>query len=160
MPPGQEGLLWLKGPQVFDGYLDPDGNDLHFDENGWFSSGDYALITKNGELKILMRRTDRIVTGGENVNPVEVEQALCEHPDVLEAAVFGIPDDEWGQRVAALIVRRDQRSDFPDLSEHLSLRLRRYQIPKEIIVADSLPYTRTGKIDRSRLPEWVEKNKR
>lgn len=153
----QEGILWIKGPQVFDGYLNKDLNAQYFDSEGWYCTGDHARINENREIEILMRRTDRIVTGGENVNPIEIEQVLLEHPDIAESAVFGLPDDEWGQRVVAIVVRNTNNEFIPDLSEYLSSRLKGYQIPKEIIFVSDLPYTRSGKLDRSRLPEWFRK---
>lgn len=153
---GKEGILWISGPQVFDGYLNDRLNASYFDSEGWFCTGDHARIHPDGEIEILMRRTDRIVTGGENVNPIEVEQVLLEHPDIVESAVFGLPDDEWGQRVVALVVRGSDNALVPDLSEYLASHLRGYKIPKEIIFVSDLPYTRTGKLDRSRLPEWFK----
>jgi len=155
--PGNEGILWIRGPQVFDGYLAKELNAAYFDSDGWFCTGDHARAHTDGEIEILMRRTDRIVTGGENVNPVEIERVLLEHPDIIESAVFGLPDDEWGQRVVALIVRNRNTETIPDLDEYLSDRLKKFQVPKEIFAVPELPYTRTGKIDRSRLPEWFKK---
>jgi len=153
-----EGILWIQGPQVFDGYYDRELNTRYIDSQGWFCTGDHSKIDSDGEIEILMRRTDRIVTGGENVNPIEIEQILLEHPDITESAVFGLPDDEWGQRVVALVVRNADNEFIPDLSDYLSSHLRGYQIPKEIIFVSDLPYTSTGKLDRSRLHEWFKKS--
>lgn len=156
---GDDGILWIRGPQVLDGYFDQNLNAEFFDNECWFCTGDHARIHSNGEIEILMRRTDRIVTGGENVNPTEIEQVLLGHPDISESAVFGLPDNEWGQRVVALVIRNGKSEITPDLDEYLSARLKRFQIPKMIIEVPDLPYTRTGKIDRSRLEEWFIKNK-
>ena len=154
----REGILWIQGPQVFDGYYDRELNARYIDSRGWYCTGDHSKIDSNGEIEILMRRTDRIVTGGENVNPIEIEQILLEHPNIAESAVFGLPDDEWGQRVVALVVRNANHEFIPDLSDYLASRLRGYQIPKEIIFVSDLPYTSTGKLDRSRLHEWFKKS--
>ncbi len=158
LSPNKEGILWIQGPQVFDGYYNQELNARYIDSQGWYCTGDHSRISSNGEIEILMRRTDRIITGGENVNPIEIEQILLKHPDIAESAVFGLPDDEWGQRVIALVVRNTNNELIPNLSDYLSLRLRRYQIPKEIIFVSNLPYTSTGKLDRSRLPEWLKKS--
>lgn len=108
LPAGETGLLWVRGPQVFPGYLGDDRRIVPSvsgpDRDGWFDTGDYARLDDQGNLFIEARRTDLIVSGGENVNPVEVEQILRSFPQVRDAAVVGVSDDEWGQMVVAFIV--------------------------------------------------------
>lgn len=150
----QSGILWLKGPQVFDGYFNQENNEHKFDENGWFNTGDYGHINGFGHLFIESRRTDLIVTGGENVNPIEVEEALLNITSIDEAIVIGIPDEEWGQKVTAIVTLKNGDSPDIDLVRN-ALRglLTDYKIPKELKVVDQLPRTSTGKIKRWQLVE-------
>lgn len=146
-------LLWIRGPQLFDGYLDEILNINSFDSEGWFNTGDYASIDENGYLYIEMRRSDRIVTGGENVNPFYVEEVLETHQNIAEAGVFGIEDDEWGQVVIASIVLKDKKIPFSikDIKEFLKSRLPGFMIPKKVLLVDHLPRTASGKLIRSEL---------
>ena len=147
------GEIWIKGPQVFDGYLNLDSNDF-FDEDGWFRTGDFGYFNANNQLFIDSRRSDRILTGGENVSPFEVESMLKELTSIKEAAVFGIPDKEWGQKVVAAIVpAKSDTINAASIKKHLQQKLADYKIPKEILFVDTLPKTRTDKIVRSKLPE-------
>jgi O-succinylbenzoic acid--CoA ligase len=149
----EEGLIWLKGPQVFDGYTDKSLNEGVFDEEGWFCTGDYGHLNRNRQLFIGSRRTDLIVTGGENVNPYYVESVLNRLDKVTESAVFGVPDSEWGQRVVALITAGDKNTDPAALRLELGKQLHGFQIPKEIHIVDELPKTDLGKIRRTELVE-------
>lgn len=147
------GEIWIKGPQVFDGYLNMDNKNI-FDEKGWFRTGDFGYFNANNQLFIDSRRTDRIVTGGENVSPFEVESNLIKLTAIKEAAVFGIADNEWGQKVVAVAVTKNgEPINFTAIKEDLKTTLAAYKIPKEIIRVDELPKTRTGKIIRSKLAE-------
>ena len=151
LPPIEEGLIWLKGPQVFDGYTDESLNTGVFDDDGWFCTGDYGHLNRNRLLFIGSRRTDLIVTGGENVNPFYIESIINKLEGISESAVFGIPDTEWGQRVVALILKSDKRVE-PELVKHeLKSRLHGFQIPKEIYFVEELPKTDLGKIKRPEL---------
>ncbi|MBN2733125.1 MAG: AMP-binding protein [Balneolaceae bacterium] len=145
------GTIWLKGPQVFDGYHNTSSQDS-FDENGWFNTGDFGRRDTNGNLYIEARRTDLIITGGENVSPFEVESILKEMNFIKDAAVFGVPDSEWGQKVVAAVVFADgQNKSTEMIQEKLKHKLEPYKRPKKIIAVASLPYTETGKIKRSEL---------
>lgn len=151
------GEIWLKGPQIFDGYLDMKNNDF-FDEDGWFKTGDFGYLNANNQLFIDARRTDRIITGGENVSPFEVESKLNELKEIKEAAVFGIADKQWGQKVVAVVVTSNNTSiNTPAIKEGLKPKLADFKIPKEIIQVQELPRTRTEKIIRSKLPELFNK---
>nr|WP_205719982.1 AMP-binding protein [Fodinibius halophilus] len=147
------GSIWLKGPQVFDGYRNlPDSET--FDSNGWFNTGDFGHLNANDQLFIETRRSDLIITGGENVSPFEVEKALTKLTDISEAAVFGLPDEEWGQKVVAVVVPEENHSfDEQTLLSSLSSELAPFKIPKKIIRVENIPKTRTGKIERSNLPK-------
>lgn len=145
----QSGALWLKGPQVFDGYYDSDENENRFDEDGWFNTGDYGHMNGFGHLFIESRRTDLIITGGENVNPNEVEEAMKRLPTIKEAVVIGLPDEEWGQKVTAVVTLRNGKT--PELSEiraQLKEALTDFKIPKELKIVKEFPTTATGKVKR------------
>lgn len=154
------GEIWLKGPQIFDGYLNQD-NSAFFDEEGWFKTGDFGYVNINGQLFIESRRSDLIITGGENVSPFEVESELKKLDSISEAAVIGLPDDEWGERVAAVIVAANGQSiNSENIQEELKKRITSFKIPKQIIQVDSLPRTRNGKIKREELPEFFNNSRR
>jgi o-succinylbenzoate---CoA ligase len=147
---GQSGLICLRGPQVFEGYLAEDDNT--FFPNGWFNTGDYGYTDINGNLYIESRREDRIVTGGENVDPVEVENALLQIPGISDAAVIGISDDEWGHIVTAVIVTApDFACTLKSLRVALKSQLADYKIPRRLEIIDELPKTALGKVKKSTL---------
>jgi o-succinylbenzoate---CoA ligase len=153
LPPIEEGLIWLRGPQVFDGYLESDKDEQPFDDSGWFNTGDYGHINRYGHLFVSSRRTDRIVTGGENVSPVQVEQAISELDGVKECAVIGIPDKNWGEKVVALVVPEKNMPESHYFIEKLKTKLNGYQIPKEFLPASALPRTALGKLRRDALKQ-------
>ncbi len=149
--PDKSGTIWLKGKQLFDGYYDKSVQDC-FDESGWFNTGDFGRLDEKRRLYIESRRSDLIVTGGENVSPFEVEEALKKVEEICDAAVVGLPDKEWGQKIAAVIVfNKNQEVTEDKLRNELKKKLENFKIPKQIIVADVLPRTETGKIKRKAL---------
>ncbi|MCW9707181.1 o-succinylbenzoate--CoA ligase [Fodinibius salsisoli] len=151
------GQIWLKGPQIFDGYLEQ-GLNQAFDNEGWFNTGDFGYLNKNQELFIEARRTDLIISGGENIPPQEVEEALRGLQSIQEAAVIGVPDKEWGQKVVAIVVLHgDSAFNAADIQDQLRPSLRSFKIPKEIIPTDHLPRTKTGKISRHKIKELYPK---
>lgn len=150
----QSGTIWLKGPQVFDGYFHCGDSKDRFDEDGWFNTGDYGHLNAFDQLFVESRRDDLIVSGGENISPQEVERVLENLPFVREAAVIGIPDEEWGQKVSAVISLKNGKT--PELGEIRGLlrnKIIDYKIPKALRIVDELPKTTTGKIQRSGLGE-------
>jgi len=115
--------------------------------NGWFRTGDLGMLDANGYLTIADRKHDLIVSGGENVYPREVEDALTAHPTVIEAAVFGLPDPHWVEKVAAAVVLRPGVTATPEeLRRHARQRLAGYKCPKTIFLCDSLPKNAAGKV--------------
>lgn len=147
------GEIWIHGPQVFDGYLNQK-NDEFFDDEGWFKTGDLGYFDTNNHLFIDSRQSDRIVTGGENVSPFEVESELQKLDTIREAGVTGLADKEWGEKVVAAIIPKDGEAiDTDEVIHHLKTKLTSYKIPKEIIEVSELPKTRSGKIIRSKLPQ-------
>ena len=155
LAPNEPGVIWLKGPQVFDGYLT--GERESVDENDWFNTGDYGRVNANGHLFIESRRTDLIITGGENVSPHEVETELQKMEFITEAAVLGIEDEEWGQRVVAVVVAKTkEKLETESIREQLKERMTAYKVPKEIKQTEALPRTETGKVKRAELLKLFE----
>jgi malonyl-CoA/methylmalonyl-CoA synthetase len=151
LPAGHDGEIVMRGPQVFDGYLDdPDATDAAFLPGDWFRTGDMGRFDADGVLTITGRLKDLIVTGGFNVAPQEVEDVLATHPGVDEVAVSGIPDEQWGEAVAAWVVTR-RPIPAPDLIAHCRRELAAFKCPKHIFVVDALPRNTMGKLQRSLL---------
>ncbi len=152
----QSGFIWLKGPQVFDGYYDKDTSKAVFDNNKWFKTNDFGHLNGFGQLFVESRREDLIITGGENVNPQEVEQAIKEIPSIKEAVVIGIPDQEWGQKVTAVIpLVNGTKPSIEQLRKELKPKLADFKIPKELIVVDQIPRTVLGKVKRTELAQSI-----
>jgi O-succinylbenzoic acid--CoA ligase len=118
---------------------------------GVLATGDVGELGTDGALRVLGRRSDTIISGGENVSPSEVEAVLEEHPAVLEAAVYGVADERWGEAVHAVVVKRRAVSEEA-LRDHLRARVAGFKVPKTILFADALPRTQSGKLARGRLP--------
>lgn len=151
---GTVGEICLRSPYLMSGYWqDPDGAAERFTD-GWLRTGDIGYLDAGGYLYLVDRRNDMVVTGGLNVYSREVEMALLEHPAVEEAAVFGVPDPEWGEKVAAHVVLRHHTAGAPDdagaadLDAHCRRLLATYKIPKLVEVVPELPVTRYGKVDK------------
>jgi O-succinylbenzoic acid--CoA ligase len=135
------GEILVRGPTVAPGAADDDG---------FLHTGDLGVLDPDGRLTVVGRRSETIVTGGENVAPAEVEAALEAHPAVAEAAVFGRADPEWGERVVAAVVLRTDAS-AADLRAHAAARLAGFKVPKEIEPRPELPRTASGKLRRAEL---------
>lgn len=147
--PGEVGELWVRGAQVSGEYV---GVGSTLDEQGWFPTKDAALIDAEGYVFVLGRVDDTIIRGGENIGPAEIEDVLREHPAVSDVAVFGAPDDEWGQRtVAALVVRPGSDLTAEQVRAWARERLRGSRTPDEVVFRSELPYTPTGKLLRRQL---------
>ncbi len=151
-PMNESGLIWLKGPQVFDGYYAKEDGYIHFDEKGWFNTGDFGHLNGNGHLFIESRRTDLIVSGGENINPIEVELAIERLKEIHEVAVIGIDDEEWGQKVVAVVtLANGVHPDLEFIRSELKGKIADFKHPKDLKIVDELPKTATGKIKRKEL---------
>ncbi|OEJ39496.1 acyl-CoA synthetase [Streptomyces agglomeratus] len=145
---GEVGELWLRGQSLIRGYWnDPDATARAFADGGWFMTGDLATV-RDGRVSIVDRITDMIVRGGENVYCVEVESVLHAHPDVLEAAVLGVPHPVLGEEVAAVVrMRPGATAGAPELRAHVGERLAAFKVPAQVCVRDEpLPRNATGKI--------------
>lgn len=144
VPPGEPGELWVRGPQVSGEYV---GLASAVDENGWFATKDRARLDADGYLFVEGRLDDTIIRGGENISPADIEDTMLRHPAVGECAVVGVPDDEWGQRLAAVVVPADGELDLAELRAWAAARMRSSKTP-DITVWPELPRTDTGKILR------------
>jgi acyl-CoA synthetase (AMP-forming)/AMP-acid ligase II len=148
---GEVGEIFVRGPQVSGEYA-VQGSVL--DEEGWFPTRDRGHVDADGYLFIEGRSDDTIIRGGENIAPAEIEDTLMRHPAVLEAAVVGVPDEEWGQRIAAIVtVRAGEPLDGGDLREWARGQLRTSKTPDVIELWDELPRTDTGKLVRRAILE-------
>lgn len=146
--PGIIGTVFIKGPQLMLGYL---GATARTHGNGWFDTGDLGYFDAEGDLFIVQRRRDLIVSGGENVYPAEVEAVLRQHEDVLEVSVLGASDPEWGQRVAAAIVLRegkDAQHIEGELEQLCLAKLAAYKRPRVYAFLSALPLTPSGKVKK------------
>ncbi|BFH12120.1 AMP-binding protein [Paenibacillus melissococcoides] len=151
----QVGVLALRGGHLFSHYWNnPEATAAALRE-GWFVTGDLASRDKDGYYYIVGRKKDMIITGGENVYPLEVEQTLESFPGVKEAAVVGVPDDKWGEVVAAVVaVHEGAAVTEAGLAAFCSARIGKYKVPKRFLFVRELPTTAVGKLDKKRMREW------
>jgi fatty-acyl-CoA synthase len=148
------GEIVMRGNTVMAGYyLDPGATAEAF-RGGWFHSGDLGVMYPDGYIELRDRAKDIVISGGENISTIEVEQALMTHPCVLEAAVIGVPDERWGERPKAFVVLRSGTSATPtDLIAHVRTKIAGYKAPRDIDITVTLPKTSTGKIQKYMLRE-------
>ena len=149
----RDGHLEVRGPVLMAGYW----NERPLRPDEWFETGDLGSIDAQGFIRVDARRQDLIVTGGENVYPVEVENVLEECPGVLASAVFGMSDELWGQAVIAAIVAQRSPSIENALREHIAAHLAPHKRPRRLFFVDRLPHTAAGKLDRAALPAIVRR---
>jgi long-chain acyl-CoA synthetase len=155
LPPQAVGEVWLRAPNVMAGYFNrPDETAAALMSDGWLRTGDGGYLDGDGYLFLTDRVKDMIVSGGENVYPIEVEEVLAQHPDVADVAVIGVPDERWGEAVKALVVARDGRAlRAADLLAFARERLAGYKLPRSIDLVGDLPRTPTGKVLKRELRE-------
>ena len=156
--PGEVGEIWLKADSMMKGYFQDPGATKEVFEKGWYKTGDVARLDEDGYLFMVDRTKDMIVTGGENVYSKEVEDVIAACPGVAATAVIGIPNPEWGETVAAFVVRgKDTDLTEEKLREFLGDKMAKYKIPRTIKFLDTLPYTPSGKIMKYKLREEYAK---
>ncbi|BBY63659.1 acyl-CoA ligase FadD12 [Mycolicibacterium helvum] len=149
VPTGEVGRIFVKNSTQFDGYTSGNTKDFH---DGFMSSGDIGRLDAAGRLFVVGRDDEMIVSGGENVYPIEVEKTLAGHPEVAEATVLGVEDEQYGQRLVAFVVLTDGASaGSDDLKAHVRGNLANYKVPREITILTELPRGSTGKILRNEL---------
>ncbi|MBF2453490.1 o-succinylbenzoate--CoA ligase [Listeria seeligeri] len=148
----EDGEILLKGPSITPGYLDNEEATKKAFSNGWFKTGDIGYLDEAGFLFVLERRSDLIISGGENIYPTEIEQVISSYELVQEVAVVGKADLKWGSVPVAYIVASDGFNEA-DLWTICQTNLASYKIPKQFVLVESLPKTASGKIKRNQLKE-------
>ncbi|MGE8205154.1 fatty acid--CoA ligase family protein [Heyndrickxia sp. NPDC080065] len=155
IPVGQVGELVVRGPNVMKGYYKMPEETAVTIRDGWLYTGDLARMDEEGYFFIVDRKKDMIIVGGFNVYPREVEEILYEHPEVVEAAVIGVPDPEQGEAVKCFVVRKNPSLTEAELIEYCKQHLAKYKLPKTIEFIEELPKNTTGKILRRALKEQM-----
>ncbi|AKT50975.1 acyl-CoA synthetase [Arsenicicoccus sp. oral taxon 190] len=152
---GTPGEVLVQGPNVSPGYWHrEDATAEAFLDEGWLRTGDLGTRDEDGYLRIVDRLKDMIISGGENIYPAEVEQAIYTHPAVAEVAVIGVPDPHWGEVGRAVVsLRPGETASEAELLAHLDGRLARYKIPKSVVIIDELPHNASGKLVKNRVKE-------
>jgi acyl-CoA synthetase (AMP-forming)/AMP-acid ligase II len=157
--PGEVAEVWIRSVQVSPGYWQrPDETARAIDADGWLHTGDAGYLDEDGYLFLTDRIKDMIVTGGENVYPIEVENVLADHPDVADVAVIGVPDARWGEAVKAVVVPREGCDvDADTLIAHTGGRLAGFKRPRSVDFVDELPRNPSGKVLKRvlREPHWA-----
>jgi long-chain acyl-CoA synthetase len=156
----EPGEIWVRGPNIMKGYWNrPEETAAALDPDGWYHSGDAAYVDSDGFLFIVDRVKDMIISGGENVYCTEVENAIYQHPSVLECAVFGVPDERWGERVhAAIVLKPGTSASEAELIAHCRTLIAGYKLPRSIdLHTEPLPKSGAGKLLKRELrkPYWA-----
>jgi acyl-CoA synthetase (AMP-forming)/AMP-acid ligase II len=157
------GEIVIRGNTVMKGYLDDEEATSEAFQGGWYHSGDLAAWHPDGYIEIRDRSKDVIISGGENISSIEVEQTVDQHPAVLEVAVVAIPDAQWGERPKAFVaLRPGQTATEEEIIEFCKSRIARYKAPAAVEILDQLPKTSTGKVQKFLLrdKEWAGHDKR
>jgi len=153
-PFGERGELCVKGPQVMRGYWQrPDDTRKSMTDDGYFRTGDVAVIQEDGYIRIVDRKKDMIIVSGFNVYPNEVEDVISDHPNVLECAAVGIPDERSGEAVKVYLVASKEGVTAHELKEFCRERLTAYKVPRHFEFRTELPKTNVGKVLRRELRE-------
>jgi fatty-acyl-CoA synthase len=154
VPTGEVGELVISGPNLMDGYWNrPEATEEAF-KGGWFHTGDLARMDAEGDIFIVERKKDMFISGGENVYPAEVENAIFELDEVAEAAVIGVKDEKWGEVGKAIIVFKEGKElEEEEIVNFLKERLAKYKVPKSVVVANQLPRNAAGKVLKNSLRE-------
>jgi fatty-acyl-CoA synthase len=154
LPTGEVGEIVHRSPQAMLGYYEDEAKTADAFRNGWFHSGDLGRLDADGYLYVVDRKKDMIKTGGENVASREIEEVLFAHPQVAEAAVFGVPHERWIEAVMAVVVARPGEAlDVETLEAHCREQLAGYKRPKRIVIVDALPKNASGKTLKRELRE-------
>jgi acyl-CoA synthetase (AMP-forming)/AMP-acid ligase II len=156
LPAGEVGEIEVRGPHVFVGYRNrPDATEEVFDEDGWFGTDDLGSVSEDGYFTITGRAKELIISGGYNVYPREVEEVLEGCPGVAEVAVVGLPDEEFGEQVAAAVVRDDPGLTEQGVKDFLQDELAGYKKPRQISFVDELPRNALGKVLKHEVREGL-----
>jgi long-chain acyl-CoA synthetase len=156
LPDGEPGEIVLRGENVFKGYYKNDEATRRAFRNGWFHTGDVGYRDADGFFYIVDRKSDMIIRGGENIYPREIDEVLYSHPSVSEAAAFGVPDDLYGEEVAAFVVlKQGAEASAEDILAHCRAHLADFKCPKTVRFAASLPKGPTGKVLKRELARML-----
>jgi fatty-acyl-CoA synthase len=155
VPPGRIGEIRTRGYHVMTGYFDnPEGSAEAIDSQGWLHTGDLGSMDERGYCRIVGRLKEMIIRGGENIYPREIEMVLLDHPGVADVAVIGVPDERWGEQVAAFVrPATDPPPDGPDLDAFCRHRIAGFKVPRYWQLIDAFPMTASGKIQKFALRE-------
>jgi fatty-acyl-CoA synthase len=156
---GAPGEILLRGPQVMTGYFnEPEETRATIDEDGWLHFGDLGTMDHRGYLRVIGRLKDMVIRGGENIYPREIEDVLSRHPSIAEVAVVGVPDETWGEEVAAVVRLRPDLQQPPEPGELLDYcreRLAHYKTPRIWFYVSEFPLTPSGKIQKHRIVKSI-----
>jgi long-chain acyl-CoA synthetase len=155
--PGEHGELWVKGPQVMQGYWQRPDETARILKDGWLATGDIAKMDEDGYIQIVDRKKDMILVSGFNVYPNEVEAVLATHPAVADTAVVGVPDDECGEIVVAFVTKKDPSVTEEDIRNHAKQSLTGYKVPRMVVFKDDLPKSNVGKVLRKDLRDDAQR---
>ena len=153
---GEPGELWVKGPQVMQGYWQRPDETARVLRDGWLATGDVARMDEDGYLHIVDRKKDMILVSGFNVYPNEVEAVIAAHPGVADAAVVGVPDDECGEIVVAFVTPKDDRVTEDAIRDHCKASLTGYKVPRLVVFKKDLPKSNVGKVLRKDLRDEAQ----
>jgi acyl-CoA synthetase (AMP-forming)/AMP-acid ligase II len=163
LPPGEVGELFSKCSGRFDEYYKNPEKTKQALKSGWFTAGDLGFVDEEGYFYIVDRKKDMIISGGENIYPREIEDVLRGHPAIDDCAVFGIPDDRWGEAVMAYIVlKQGKMASQQEIKAHCKTYLAGFKQPKFINFVEDLPRTASGKIMKGALRDqyWKKRKER
>jgi long-chain acyl-CoA synthetase len=152
LPYGEVGEMWIKSPTAMDGYLDAPEETQAVSTDGWIETGDLASMSREGFIRIVGRKRERILRGGFSVFPQEVEAVLLSHPAVAEAAVIGVPSNDLGEEVNAFVtLKPTPETTAEELIDHCKEHLAHYKFPRRVTILDELPKGTTGKVLKAEL---------
>ncbi len=156
LKPNEKGEILISAPQVAEGYLNPTADERNKLKSGTFHSGDFGYLDENGNLHILGRSDDIIISGGENINPAEIEEILLSNPEIRDAYVFGEQNEEWGEQITAAVVKHEESDlDGEKTKYFLQLKLSSFKIPKKIYFVKSIPRSSLGKVLKPELEKLI-----
>jgi len=153
--PMEHGEIIVKGPNITIGYLNREDANKESFQDGWFRTGDIGYVDEQGYLYVMDRRSDLIISGGENIYPAEIEEVLISHPDIWEAGVVGMDDETWGKVPVAFIVSNKQIPAH-ELQQYCEGKLAKYKIPKKVYFVSSLPRNASNKLLRRKLLDLIQ----
>jgi acyl-CoA synthetase (AMP-forming)/AMP-acid ligase II len=155
LPVGEVGEIVYRGPNMFKGYYSNPEQTAEAFEGGWFHSGDLVRQDEEGFIYVVDRKKDMIISGGENIYPAEIEEVLYAHPDILEVAIIGVPDEKWGETVKAFIALKEGKSmEEEEVINYCTEHLARYKRPRYVQFVKALPRNAAGKVLKRALREY------